>query len=229
MKAKLPANEEQRLKALKLYDILDTESESAYDDFTFLASQICQTPIALISLVDADRQWFKSKIGLKEKETHRDFAFCSHAILDEEVLVVPDATIDDRFADNKLVTEYPKIRFYAGAPLINPDGYNLGTLCVIDKSPRQLNEYQKQALRALSRQIIAQMELTKTLKTLRGIKRLLSICSYCKQVRDEKNNWNELEKYMSDNSQLRFNHSVCPTCHEEKVLPEIEVFKNLLK
>ena len=158
-----PANETQRLATLRGYHILDTEPEAAFDDLTSLASYICQTPIALISLVDTDRQWFKSKVGVSLTETSRDIAFCASAILQSDVLIVPDATQDERFSENPLVVSEPKIRFYAGAPLM-ADGQALGTLCVIDRVPRKLSPEQLDALRALSRQVQAQLEIRRHFK-----------------------------------------------------------------
>jgi len=161
-----PKNEKQRLKVLWQYDVLDTVPEEIFDDLTDLAAHICEAPIALISLVDEDRQWFKSKVGVTISETSRDISFCAHAILNNDLLIIPDATQDERFKKNPFVISDPKIRFYAGAPLITPDGHALGTLCVMDNVPRTLRSEQQQALRVLARHVVTQLELRRHAREL---------------------------------------------------------------
>jgi GAF domain-containing protein len=162
-----PRNEEARIAALEKYAILDSDPEAAFDDLALLASFVCKTPIALISLIDEERQWFKSKVGLTLSETSRDVAFCAKAILQSDILEVRDATQDERFRDNPFVLAEPHIRFYAGAPLITEDGYALGTLCVIDQKPRVLEAEQREALKALSRLVVAQLEFRRNLVLLK--------------------------------------------------------------
>ncbi|HSM81125.1 MAG TPA: PAS domain-containing protein, partial [Nodosilinea sp.] len=154
-----PANEACRLQALHNYHILDTPPDDGFDNLTRLAAMICQVPIALVSLIDEQRQWFKSRVGLEATETPRDVAFCAHALLGPELFEIPDAQADERFRDNPLVTASPHIRFYAGMPLTNADGHVLGTLCVIDRVPRTLTPMQRQALEILAAQVVARIEL----------------------------------------------------------------------
>ncbi|TGM52918.1 GAF domain-containing hybrid sensor histidine kinase/response regulator [Leptospira adleri] len=157
----VPENEVDRIKALKAYQILDTAPEEKFDSLTQIAAYICNSSIALISLIDSDRQWFKAKLGLEDKETPRNISFCQYAILHDELFEVEDALEDERFKDNPLVIGPPFIRFYAGAPLKTPEGYNIGTLCVIDQKPQKLNGKQKNMLKVLSNQVIANFELIK--------------------------------------------------------------------
>lgn len=160
MRAALPPDEDLRVRALRELRILDTPREQRYDDIAQLAMMICEAPIAVVTLIDHDRQWFKSCLGLEGTETPRDVAFCAHAILKpDELLEVQDATQDERFSDNPLVTGSPYIRFYAGAPLLTAEGFALGTLCVVDYHARRLSEQQKVSLKLLSRQVVSLLEL----------------------------------------------------------------------
>src|ERR687894_627074 len=155
MSVPFPHEEAERLAALKRYRILDTPPAPDFDALTELASYICQAPVALVSLVDEHRQWFKSQVGLGLTETARDVSICAHAIRQPGLFIVPDTTKDERFARNPLVTGEPHLRFYAGSLLTTSDGHALGTLCVLDRRPRELDEAQKRALEALSRQAMA--------------------------------------------------------------------------
>lgn len=170
MSASFPANETERLQALHNYHILDTLPEQVYNEIVRCASIICDTPISTITLIDQGRQWFKAKIGLDNDGSAREHSFCAHAILNPtELMVVHDATLDERFADNPLVTGEPHIRFYAGMPLVTPTGDAIGTVCVIDKVPRNLTEKQLDMLRALSKQVVSQLELRRNISHLEEI------------------------------------------------------------
>jgi anti-sigma regulatory factor (Ser/Thr protein kinase) len=183
-------DETARLTALREYRILDTEPERAFDDLTLLASQVCGTPIALISLIDANRQWFKARTGVAATQTSRAVSFCSRAIEQRGLFIIPDAREDERFRDNPFVTGGPFVRFYAGAPLVTPEGHALGTLCVIDRVPRTLTDGQREALDALRRQAEAQLELRRNLNELKlalaardkaeaDVLKLSSLIPYC--------------------------------------------------
>jgi GAF domain-containing protein len=170
MTTPIPKNEAHRLKVLWQYDVLDTVPEEVFDDLADLAAHICEAPIALISLVDEDRQWFKARVGVSIGETSRDISFCAHAIMNDGLFVVPDATQDKRFKDNVLVTGPQKIRFYAGAPLITPDGHALGTLCVLDSKPRTLRPEQERALEVLAHHVVSQLELRRHARELAQVR-----------------------------------------------------------
>jgi GAF domain-containing protein len=219
MRAPIPANEQQRLAALRDYQILDSSAEETYDDITALVTYVCGVPMANISLVDEARQWFKSRIGIEARETPREIAFCAHTILRNEPMIIGDALLDERFVDNVMVTGEPHIRFYAGFPLVTPEGFAVGSLCAIDRKPRELSPEQRQAMQALARQVIALMELRKVsarladelrkVKTLQG---LLPICAWCKRIRDDQGYWDGVEHYISTRTDADFTHGICPDC-----------------
>jgi GAF domain-containing protein len=245
MRFPIPENEAARLNTLRGYGILDTHPEDRFDDLTRLAATICGTPISVISLVDEDRQWFKSKNGIAASQTPREHAFCAHAIMSSELFVVPDASKDPRFATNPLVLGEPRVRFYAGAPLTAPNGHHLGALCVIDRAPRQLAGHQLEALRILSRQVMAQVILGKNLHDLkaalkgreevehdmerlvqdfqearemiRTLKGLVPICYSCKKVRDDRGYWENVEAYLASSMGVDTASSICPDCLQKHV------------
>ena len=160
LKAPIPPDEPQRMQTLRDYSILDTPPEAVYDDIAHVCAGVCDTPIALIALIDGTRNWFKARVGVEEEltESPRDISFCGHAIIGNDIFEVTDAQLDDRFADNPLVASQPLIRYYAGAPLITPDGFKLGTICAIDVRPRRLSDAQHDTLTALSRLVMRQLD-----------------------------------------------------------------------
>lgn len=215
----IPNNETQRLEALRRYGLLDTEPEQFYDDFAFIASQICGTSIALVTLIDENRQWFKAKVGIEGTETPREYAFCAHTIMSDEVMIVEDATADARFASNPFVLAEPNVRFYAGAPLIDSDGFGLGALCVVDNKPRSMTPEQTTALKALARQVVAMCEfrrvsgdLAKALAEVKILRGLLPTCAYCKSIRNDEGYWRSMESYICSHSEADFTHGICPSC-----------------
>lgn len=163
-KIPIPRDEKQRLEALYRYDILDTPPEQIFESITILASHACVTPVALLVLIDRDRQWFKAKVGVRIRETPREFAFCAFTIMQRGLFIIPDTTQDKRFAHNPLVESGPQYRFYAGVPLVTPDKRALGTLCVIDHVRRKLNADQKKDLLALSRLVMTELELRRSFR-----------------------------------------------------------------
>jgi GAF domain-containing protein len=162
--APIPQNDAARLETLRQYQVLDTESEDVFDDLTRLAAYVCQTPAALISLVDANRQWFKARVGVQARETPRNISFCGHAILHRDCFIIEDALFDERFADNPLVVNEPFVRFYAGMPLWSPEGFAIGTLCVMDRKPHTLDEKQIGALGMLANQVMSQLDLRREVR-----------------------------------------------------------------
>ncbi len=216
--APLPQNENERLSVLKRLNILDTDPEQTFNDIVALASRICDTQISLVSLVDANRQWFKAKKGLEASETPRDVAFCAHAILDDEIMIVEDTHKDERFADNPLVTELPKIRFYAGVPLEIQDDINVGTLCVIDQKPKQLSPEQLEGLRVLGRAVVAHMRLHRLEAAWPGIGKRQIMCAWCRNVRTEAHGeeiWRPLHEYVAEIESV--SHGLCPACAAKTV------------
>jgi diguanylate cyclase (GGDEF)-like protein len=181
--APLPSNEAERLAALRSYDVLDTICEASFDNITQMAAQLTGCPISLVSLVDSERQWFKSKVGLDATETPREQSFCAHAITNSsEALVVGDALLDARFSDNPLVSGAPSIRFYAGVPLVNSEGLALGTLCVIDREPRKLSQSQSETLQRLAGAVMTTLELRRAMIRVRSVAVIDSLTGIANRV-----------------------------------------------
>lgn len=216
--APVPANETQRLRLLERHRILDTPEEDAFNDLARLASTICETPMATISLIDSERQWFKARVGPIGPETSRENAFCAHTILGDDLMIIEDARTDSRFKSNPDVTAGLNVRFYAGAPLTMPGGLNLGTLCVFDQRPRQMAAGQLDALKVLRRAVITQMELRRALQDFAAVEKLLPMCSWCRDVRNDVGGWSSLYEFVSRSGQVT--HGICPTC-AKKVEDEI--------
>jgi len=207
-------DEARRLAALRRYRILDTDPEQAFDDLALLASHICGTPMALITLVDADRQWFKARVGVSLVETSRSISFCTHAIRQKGLFVVPDALEDGEFRDNPMVTGDPHIRFYAGAPLVTHDGHALGTLCIVDRVPRTLTGQQTEALQALKRQAEAQIELRGSLIEL---KQALAARDRAEEAQEKL--IAQLRSALTNVSRLSALIPYCSACHFNMTIP----------
>jgi GAF domain-containing protein len=223
MSASLPANEAQRLAALRAYNILDSAPEQLYDDVVKLVTYVCQVPMATISLVDEHRQWFKSRIGVEDQETSREISFCAHTILGNKPLMVRDATEDPRFAASPLVTGPTHVRFYGGFPLIAPDGHALGSLCAMDRTPRELTQEQQTAMTALSNQVMALLELRRVssqmaaaLERIKALESLLTICAWCKRIREFDGSWLNPDVYIKRKAEAPISHGICPDCFAQQ-------------
>ena len=220
--------EGERLRALREYQILGTQREDSYDDLVDLAATLTSCPMSVVSLVDADRQWFKACFGVTQRETSRDISLCAHAILTPELpLIVHDTWKDPRFANNANVHGDPFIRFYAGVSLVGSSGLPLGTLCVMDHQPRQLTEVQIKQLTSLAKQVTQLMELrrvgaqlVRALEQVKTLEGLLPICCQCKSIRTDEGEWMRLEGYVMSRTPAVFTHGFCPDC-AKKLFPDL--------
>jgi hypothetical protein len=218
--ARQPAHEQARLDALRRYGILDSEPERRFDDIAKLAAAALDMPIAMVSLVDEDRQWSMATVGIERGEVPRAQSFCTHAITQDWTLVIEDTSIDARVS--MIVSDQLQARFYAGAPLITPEGQRVGTVCVIDRTPRTLARRELDILAGLARQTIELLEHRLTAARLGDAQQRLStmatlipICSHCRKVRDEGNHWLTLERLVQAKTGSRFTHGICPDCVRE--------------
>ncbi len=221
--APIPENDKQRLKTLHDYQVLDTESERCFDEITKLASDICNTPVALISLIDEKRQWYKSRVGMSCQESSREISFCGHTILEDELMIVPDALHDPRFADNPFVQDQPPLMFYAGAPLKTPTGHNIGTLCVIDHVSRTLNEQQQKALKTLASQVVMQLELHRLLNSknnsLHEIEEVVNLRT-TELIRIKTDLEREIQEHKSDKQALLLWHAMIEASSEGFIITD---------
>jgi GAF domain-containing protein len=221
----VPLQEAERLEALRRFRILDTDPDAAFDDLAAIASEISGRPVALVTLVDEERQWFKARRGLdalgfgEVTETPRSVAFCAHTIMGDDILEVGDATRDERFATNPFVTGPASVRFYAGAPMVTADGMRLGSVCVLDTVPGELDEGQRAALDGLSRLAVNQLErhraaieLREALERIRTMARVIPVCAYCERVRTDDDFWQTLDGYLLDRVGSQLERVQCPEC-----------------
>ena len=223
MKVSISKSEIRRLEALRHYQILDTSPEREFDDIVKIAAHICGVPIAALTFIDGERQWFKAKIGIEPSETTREDAFCAHTIETKKLLLVEDATADPRFAQNPYVVGEPHIRFYAGAPLVDGEGHALGSLCIIDHKTRTLTEPQKLAFEALARLVVSHLEfrrvshaLAEALNDVRTLQGLLPICAHCHGIRNDQGYWERVEEYLGHRTEAELSHGICPSCFEKR-------------
>lgn len=212
--APFPPNETERLAALNRLNILDSEPDPDFDGIVSLGATLFDVPICLVSLVDADRQWFKARVGLDADATPRDIGFCAHTILGRDTLIVEDATLDERFAESPLVTGSPYVRFYAGAPLTLGGGINVGSLCIIDHHPRTLSDGDTHRLGVLARAVVAQMRLNQLEAAWPVIGARVALCAWCNNVRTEDADgvatWKPLHERVADIETV--SHGICPSC-----------------
>jgi GAF domain-containing protein len=216
----------RRLAALRACALLDTPAEASYDRLTRLAAGFLRAPVSLVSLVDADRQWFKSAVGLPEpwatlRQTPLSHSFCRHVVGTGEALVVEDARADPRVRDNPAVPELG-IQAYLGLPMTTADGYTLGSFCVIDTSPRPWEPGDIALMEDLTALVMTEIELRTALRQVSQLEGFLPLCCYCKKVRDGEDYWQALHAYVSARTRARFSHGICPECWESVVRPQLE-------
>lgn len=227
MKVPISKSEIRRLEALRNYEILDSAPEREFDDVVKIAAHICGVPLATLTFVDGDRQWFKATIGFEKSEIPPEDAFYKHTISCADLLLVEDTMADPRFAKSPLVTSESHIRFYAGVPLLNAEGDGLGCLCVLDRESRTLSDEQAKVLKALARLVVSQMELRRVshaladaLHDVRALQGLLPICAHCKGIRNDEGYWERVEEYLGHHTEAELSHGICPKCFQKRY-PEV--------